>query len=337
VPPHNIEAEESLLGALLLSRDAIGVVAEMGLEPGDFYKPAHQHVYEAVKALSGAGQPVDPITVGDELRRVGLLDEIGGSAMLLELQNATPAISNAARYAKIVQDTAMLRRLIGVASQIAELAYNEPDDVTKALDEAETRVFEVAERRVTDSTRPLSDLLSHTMDQLQETFERGSAITGTPTGLSRPRRAAVGSATVHPEHRRCPTCHGQERVRAGHGHPRGADHQPAGAVLLAGDGSCRAGPAHPGLRGPRRLPEAAHRSTHESDWSKIGRAIGRLEVPLHLDDNPSVTVMEIRAKARRVKSRTAHWASSSSTTSSSCRAAPRPRTASSRSARSAGT
>jgi replicative DNA helicase len=187
VPPHNIEAEESLLGALLLSRDAIGVVAELGLEPGDFYKPAHQHVYEAVKALSGAGQPVDPITVGDELRRVGLLEEIGGSAMLLELQNATPAISNAARYAKIVQDTAMLRRLIGVASQIAELAYNEPDDVTKALDEAETRVFEVAERRVTDSTRPLSDLLSHTMDQLQETFERGSAITGTPHRVSRPR------------------------------------------------------------------------------------------------------------------------------------------------------
>jgi replicative DNA helicase len=182
VPPHNVQAEESLLGALLLSRDAIGVAAELGLEPGDFYKPAHQHIYEAIKALSSAGQPVDTVTVGDELRRVGLLDEIGGMAALLDLQNATPAISNAGRYANIVQDTAMLRRLIGVASQIAEIAYDEPDDVTKALDEAETKVFEVAERRVTDSTRQLSDLLSSTMDQLQDTFERGSTITGVPTG-----------------------------------------------------------------------------------------------------------------------------------------------------------
>jgi replicative DNA helicase len=182
VPPHNLDAEESLLGALLLSRDAVGVVAELGVEPSDFYKPAHQHIYDAVRVLTGAGQPVDPITVSDELRRAGLLDEIGGASVLLELQNATPAISNASRYAKIVQDTAVLRRLIGVAGEIAEIAYHEPDDVTKALDEAETKVFEVAERRVVDSTRPLSDLLSMTMDHLQETFERGSAITGTPTG-----------------------------------------------------------------------------------------------------------------------------------------------------------
>ncbi len=184
VPPHNLAAEESLLGALLLSREVVGQVAELGLHVEHFYKPSHQHVYTAIRGLMAAGQPVDIVTVADELRRNGLLDEIGGAQILFELQNATPAISNASRYAKIVQDTALLRRLISVAGEITELAYMEPDDVTKALDEAETKVFEVAEDRVVDSTRPLGDLLPVAMDRLQETFERGDTITGTATGFN---------------------------------------------------------------------------------------------------------------------------------------------------------
>ncbi|MEO7397955.1 MAG: DnaB-like helicase N-terminal domain-containing protein, partial [Ilumatobacteraceae bacterium] len=169
IPPHNLNAEESLLGALLLSRDALGAVAEMGLAVSDFYKPAHQYVYDAIRGLNATGNPVDAVTVADEIRRAGLLDEIGGAELLLELQNATPAISNVSRYAKIVQDTAVLRRLIGVASEIAELAYSEPDDVAKALDDAETKVFEVAEDRVVDSVQALGDLMPLAMDALQET------------------------------------------------------------------------------------------------------------------------------------------------------------------------
>ncbi len=184
MPPHNLAAEESLLGALLLSRDVVGQVAELGLHVEHFYKPSHQHVYTAIRGLMASGQPVDIVTVADELRRNGLLDEIGGAQALFELQNATPAISNASRYAKIVQDTALLRRLISVAGEITEIAYMEPDDVTKALDEAETKVFEVAEDRVVDSTRPLGDLLPVAMDKLQETFERGDTITGTATGFN---------------------------------------------------------------------------------------------------------------------------------------------------------
>ena len=157
VPPHNIDAEESLLGALLLSRDAIGAVSEQGLRPEDFYRPAHQHIFDAVRALYSTGAPADTITVADELRRAGLLDQIGGTEVLHALQNATPAISNAAHYARIVQDTALLRRLIHVAGDIAEMAYSEPDDVTKAVDDAESKVFKVAEDRVTDSTQLLSE------------------------------------------------------------------------------------------------------------------------------------------------------------------------------------
>ena len=97
VPPHNLDAEESVLGALMLSRDAINIVAEMGVTGAEFYKPAHQHIYEAIRALTSSGQPADVVTVADELRRAGLLDELGGSAYLLELQARTPAISNAAK------------------------------------------------------------------------------------------------------------------------------------------------------------------------------------------------------------------------------------------------
>ena len=137
---------------VLLSRDAIGAVSEQGLRPDDFYRPAHQHIFDAVRALYSTGAPADTITVADELRRAGLLEQIGGTEALHALQNATPAISNAAHYARIVQDTALLRRLIHVAGDIAEMAYGEPDDVTKAVDEAESKVFKVAEDRVTDST-----------------------------------------------------------------------------------------------------------------------------------------------------------------------------------------
>ena len=144
--------------------------------------PAHQHIFDAVRALYATGAPADTITVADELRRAGLLDQIGGAEVLHALQNATPAISNAAHYARIVQDTALLRRLIHVAGDIAEMAYSEPDDVTKAVDEAESKVFKVAEDRVTDSTQLLSESIKAVMDRLEETFARGDTITGTATG-----------------------------------------------------------------------------------------------------------------------------------------------------------
>ncbi|MBP7891266.1 MAG: replicative DNA helicase, partial [Ilumatobacteraceae bacterium] len=251
-----------------------------------------------------SGQPVDIVTVADELRRNGLLDEIGGSQALLELQNATPAISNASRYAKIVQDTAVLRRLISVAGEITEIAYMEPDDVTKALDEAETKVFEVAEDRVIDSTRPLSDLLPLAMDKLQEIFERGDSITGAATGFNdldeilsglqpstlniigaRPAMGktaiGLGIATNVAKHTQKPVL--VFSLEMGH------------AELTQRILSSEAEVESQKLRSGRLV---------ESDWTKIGKAINRIDsVPLYLDDNPRVTVMEIRAKARRLKAR----------------------------------
>ena len=222
IPPHNLQAEESVLGALLLSREAIGSVSEQGLRPDDFYKPGHQHIFDAVRALYSTGSPADTITVADELRRAGLLDQVGGVEALHALQNATPAISNAAHYARIVQDTAVLRRLIHVAGDIAEMAYGGPDDVTKAVDEAESKVFKVAEERVVDSTQLLSESIKGVMDRLEETFARGDIITGTATGYHDIDELLSGLQPVDAEHRRRKAGDGQVR-RLGHAHGRSRD------------------------------------------------------------------------------------------------------------------
>src|SRR6478672_3754298 len=183
VPPHNLQAEESLLGAMLLSRTAIDLASEL-VTADDFYKPAHGHVYEAVTSLSARGEPVDPVTVAEELRRHDLLDAIGGAATLIRLQAATPATTSAGRYARIVEEHALLRRLIGVAGEIAELGYSVPDDVEAAVDSAEALVFDVAQRRVADTMADLRSLLGLSLDRLEALVERGESITGTPTGYT---------------------------------------------------------------------------------------------------------------------------------------------------------
>ncbi|MFP5317954.1 MAG: replicative DNA helicase [Acidimicrobiia bacterium] len=182
VPPHNLEAEESLLGAMLLSRDAIVSAVEVQLSPGDFYKPAHGHIFDAISSIYAQGEPADPVTVAEELRRAGLLDNVGGTGALVALQANTPAIGNAARYARIVEEHALLRKLIGVAGDIAEMGYSVPDDVTAAIDDAEALIFDVAQRRVTDTLAPLRDLLERHLDHIEALYERGDDITGVPTG-----------------------------------------------------------------------------------------------------------------------------------------------------------
>ena len=176
-----MDAEKSLLGAMLLSRDAIATAMEMCRDE-DFYKPAHSHVFDAIKALYNSGEPADPVTVADELRRAGLLETVGGVAALVALQADTPATTNAARYARIIEEHSLLRRLIAVAGEIAEMGYSLPDDVAAAMDHAESLVFNVAERRVTDSLKPLNDLLTASMDRLEKLYERQESITGVPTG-----------------------------------------------------------------------------------------------------------------------------------------------------------
>jgi replicative DNA helicase len=302
IPPHNLQAEESVLGAALLSRDAIGVVGELGLTVRDFYSPAHQNVFDAVQSLYSSSGPVDVVTVADELRRNGLLDEIGGIERLNELQDATPSVSGAEHYARIVMDTALLRRLIHTAGEITDLAFGEPDDVVKAVDLAESKMFQVAEDRAVDSTRDIQVLLNEAMDQLEENYERGDTITGAATGyddldelLSGLQPSTLNIVGARPAMGKTAFGLGLATHIAKH------DGRPVLVFSLE--------MGHAELTQRILSSEAKVDSTKlrtgklsETDWSKIGLAVGRLEVPLFLDDNPQVTVMEIRSKARRIKS-----------------------------------
>ena len=165
--PHNTEAEESILGSMLLSREAIATAAEI-CSAEDFYRPAHGNIFDAIVSLYAKGEPADPVTVADELRRAGLLDMIGGSGALVGLQAGTPTTTNAQHYARIVEEHALLRKLISVAGEIAEMGYSLPDDITAAIDRAEAMVFNVAQRRTTDTMASLRDLLGLNLDRLEE-------------------------------------------------------------------------------------------------------------------------------------------------------------------------
>jgi replicative DNA helicase len=303
VPPHNLSAEESLLGALLLSRDAMGAVTDLRLNSGDFYKPAHQHIFEAIRVLLADGQIIDSVTVAEELRRAGLLDAIGGTAVLLELVAGTPSVTNAPRYARIVQNTALLRKLIGVAGELTDLAFSGPDDVDKALDLAETKVFEIAENRQVDSVRELGDLLPEVIDEIERIQEQGHILTGAPTGytdldelLTGLQPSTLCIVGARPSMGKTAFALGLAVNVAIEAHKPvlffslEMGHRELAQRILASEARVDSSKFRKGnLEGP--------------DWTKINRALGRLEAPLHIDDNPNTTVMEIRAKARRLQAK----------------------------------
>ncbi len=303
VPPSNLAAEEAVLGAMLLSREAIADVVEI-LDVDNFYKPAHGHVYDAILSLYGAGEPVDAVTVAEELTRADMLEISGGPGILLDLQGNTPAISNAAHYARIVEEHALLRRMIAVSNEIAEMAYGIPEDVVRAVDDAESRMFEVAQRRVTNSTAEIKDLLSANLDRLETLYERGDAVTGIQTGyndldelLAGLQPNALYVVGARPAMGKTAFALGMAANAAMR------DNRP---VLIF---SLEMGQLELSQRilCSEALVDASRVKTgklQEADWNRISHAVGRLaEAPIYIDDNPNTSVMEIRAKARRLKSR----------------------------------
>lgn len=304
VPPHNIQAEESLLGAMLLSKLAIADAIEVHLAADDFYKPAHGHVYDAIATLYAAGEPADPVTVAEVLNRAGLLEAIGGPAILITLQAGTPSIGNATRYARIVEEHALLRRMIQVAGNVAERAYDLPEDVEEALDISGAEFFEITSRRQTASTVGVRDMLDDYLDHLEALVSAGREITGVPTGYvdldqqlaglqngnlivigGRPGMGktafALGIAAHATIEARVPSLFFSLEM----------SHRELTQRLVSSEGRVDSTK----LRNGRLL---------ESDWPKISHAVGRLgDAPLFIDDNPNLTIMEIRAKARRFKAR----------------------------------
>ena len=303
VPPHNLEAEESLLGAMLLSRDAIADAVER-VQPDHFYRPAHAHVFDAISALYAAGDPADPVTVAEELDRAGVLEMVGGLDGLIGLQVNTPATSNAEKYARIIAERFTLRKLIEVAGEITELGYSRPDDVTKAVDEAENMMFQVAQGRVADTMGEIRDLLDSTLDRLEHLYEQGEGITGTPTGFIDLDNLLSGLQ---------PNAFVVVGARPAMGKTAFALNMAAHAAVREQKGVLVFSLEMGHLELTQRLlcseanvdaKNMRDGKLSEDDWTRISNGIGRLaESPMWIDDNPNLTIMEIRAKARRLKSR----------------------------------
>lgn len=302
IPPQNLEAEQALLGAMMLSPDALAIAVER-VSVDDFYRPAHAHIFEAITALYAAGEPVDHVTVAEMLRRAGVLEAIGGEAILVSIKANTPAASSASRYATIVQELALLRRLINVAGEISELCFDVPDDVAAAVDRAESLVFEVAQRRTTDTVKPIRVLLEQSLERIEALHARGEAITGVPTGFVdvdehlaglQPSNLVIVGA--RPSMGKTAFALGLAAHASLHGVPTLFFSLEMSFLEIAQRLICAEARVDPSrIRNGRLL---------ETDWPKLSTTIGRLEdAKLFVDDSPNTTVMDIRAKARRLRSR----------------------------------
>ena len=303
VPPHNVEAEESVLGSMLLSKDAIAEVLEL-LREDDFYRPAHRTVFRSVLELYGHGDAVDAVTVQEELRRNGSLADIGGAPFLHTLVASVPTAANASYYARIVKEAGVLRRLIDVGTQIVQLGFETPQDTERAVDIAESLVYQVAQGRVTEDYHSLRDVLTGTLEAIERLHEDHREITGVPTGfpdLDRltsglqpanliivAARPAVGKSTL-----------GLDVAR--HAAVRGSVPTVVFSLEMSRTELVQRLMCAECTVDMQRLRTGR---MEESDWTRLTRSLGKLaDAPLFIDDSPGTTMMEIRAKCRRLKQR----------------------------------
>ena len=303
VPPQNLDAEESVLGAMMLSPGAIGAVSEV-LDAGAFYRESHAKIYRAALALFARGEPVDAITVADELEERGELEDAGGRIRMHELARLVPATANAAHYARIVREMAILRGLIHAGGEVARLGWERPGEVGELVDRAEQIVFELSQERVSTEFSHIQKLLKESFERITLLYEAGEEVTGVPSGFRDLDRLTSGF-------------------------------QPGNLVIVAARPSmgksalalCMAANLAVRKQVPVALftlemskaevtqrlmcSEAKVESQRlrsgklaADDWPRLTAACDKLaKAPIYVDDTGSMTIMGIRAKARRLKSK----------------------------------
>ncbi|MEI2819934.1 MAG: replicative DNA helicase [Marmoricola sp.] len=183
VPPQDVEAEQSVLGSMLLSKDAIADATE-NLAGADFYKPAHETIFDAIMELYGRGEPVDPITVAAELTRRGDIAKMGGAPYLHTLTQMVPIASNAGYYAELVREKAILRRLVDAGTRIAQMGYSGEGQVDDTVDRAQAEIYSISEKRQSEDYLPLSAIMESTLDEIEAISNRDGSLHGVPTGLA---------------------------------------------------------------------------------------------------------------------------------------------------------
>jgi replicative DNA helicase len=301
-PPQDLVAEQGVLGGMLLSKDAIADVIET-LKERDFYRPAHELIYDAILDLYGRGEPADPVTVSAELTKRGDIARAGGAPYLHTLISSVPTAANAGYYARIVRDRAVLRRLVEAGTKIVQLGYSEEGEVDDVVDAAQAEIYQVTEHRASEDYVQLSELLPATLDEI-EAIQNGVAGEGVKSGFKDldkltngfhpgnmivlAARPAVGKSTL-----------GLDIAR------NAAIHNGDAAVIFSLEMSrseitmrMLSAEARVGLNNIRSG------SLSDDEWGRLAKRMGEIsQAPLFIDDSPNLSLMEIRAKARRLKQR----------------------------------
>jgi replicative DNA helicase len=303
MPPQDTDAEQSVLGSMLISKDAIADVLEVA-KAHDFYKPAHETIYLAITDLYSRGEPADPVTVSAELNRRGELVRVGGAPYLHTLSASVPIAANAGYYAEIVREKAILRRLVDAGTKIAQLGYAGEGQVDDTVDRAQAEIYAITENRTSEDYVPLSDIMEATLDEIEAISSREGGLSGVPTGFAELDDLTNG---LHA---------GQMIIIAA---------RPAMGKSTLGLDLCRAASIHNNmtscifslemtkseitmrlLSAEARIPLNHLRNgpMSDDDWAKLAPKMSEVSgAPMFIDDSPNLTMMEIRAKARRLKQR----------------------------------
>ncbi|WP_027415052.1 replicative DNA helicase [Aneurinibacillus terranovensis] len=301
IPPQNIEAEQAVLGAIFLEHEAL-ITAQDILMPEDFYRTAHQRIFHVMVSLAERSEPIDLVTVTAELENQKQLDEVGGVSYLTDLATSVPTASNVEYYARIVEEKALLRRLIRAATKIAADGYTSGDDIPSMLHDAERSIMQIAQRRRASSFIHIKDVLTETYEQIEALASSKGDITGVPTGypdldkmtsglkpaelIILAARPSVGKTAF--------ALNVAQNVAARAGATVAIFSLEMAATQLVQRMICAEG----------NIDAQRMRTGYfsDDDWHKLTMAIGTLSnAPIYIDDTPGITVSEIRAKCRRLK------------------------------------
>jgi replicative DNA helicase len=274
------------------------------VRPDDFYKPAHRKIFDAVVSLFARGEAIDSVTVAEELRRMGNLESIGGKPYLFHLVNSVPAASNAFYYARIVEETALLRRLIEATQQAAAMAFDSGDDVGEIVDSIEHLILSVAEKRLNDNFSHIRDLLHEQLERVEALQEKGASITGVPTGFVDLDNLTSGLQESNLIIVAARPSFGKTSLALNIAQQAATDHNIPVAIFsleMSRQELVQRLVCSEALVDVSKLRRG---NLNDQDWSRLATAVGRLaDAPVYIDDTESVTVLEIRAKARRLKQR----------------------------------
>jgi replicative DNA helicase len=303
MPPQAIDIEQAVLGAMMLEVEAIAPAIEV-IGPESFYKPEHRKVYEAIRGLFEKGHPVDIITVAEELKRRGTIDEVGGPYFLSQLTGGISTSANVEHHARIVVEKSLLRKLISTMNRLATEAYDPSSDAFDLLDKAEREIFEISESQLRRTSRSMGDVLKDTLKRLESIHGREGGITGVGSGFHRIDELTSGWQSSDLIVVAARPSMGKTAFTLRVARNAALDPKTKTGVVIFSLEMSAGQLAQRLLTAEARIDAHAARTgrLHDDDWPHLARAAGRLsQAPIFIDDSPGLGVLEIRAKARRLK------------------------------------